>query len=177
MMGGEKAQMADNEFSYDQWVAEALRGVLRRALTETARNGLPGDHHFYINFRTSDEGVTMPPFLRAQYPHEITIALQHQFEGLSVDEAGFDVRLSFGGRKHDLRVPFDAVTSFADPSVSFGLQIVTETEDGPAAEEESEDASSPPQADDNEPDEDDGDGAGRPAASAEVIALDSFRKH
>lgn len=174
MMGGEKAQMADNEFSYDKWVAEALRGVLRRALIETARNGLPGDHHFYINFRTSDEGVTIPPFLRAQYPNEITIALQHQFDGLSVDEAGFDVRLSFGGRKHDLHVPFEAVTSFADPSVNFGLQIVTAATNGPA---EAKQTSSPLQADENREDEAGGDEAARPVVSAEVIALDSFRKH
>ncbi len=136
MMGVEKAHMQDNGFAYDRWVADALRGVLRRALTETALNGLPGDHHFYINFRTSEEGVRIPDLLRAQYPDEITIVLQHQFEGLSLDEAGFDVTLSFSGKKHDLRVPFDAVISFADPSVNFGLQIEAEAEGGTVMEDE-----------------------------------------
>jgi hypothetical protein len=185
MMGVEIAQMADNGFSYDQWVADALRGVLRRALTETALNGLPGDHHFYINFRTSDQGVRIPQFLRAQYPNEITIVLQHQFEGLSLDEVGFNVTLSFSGKKHDLRVPFDAVISFADPSVNFGLQIEAETEDGAALEEDAGNASSPLKAIENGPgvdaptpdNDEDGEAAEeRPAASAEVITLDAFRK-
>ena len=115
--------MSEETFPYDQWVNEALRSVLSRALIQLSERGPIGDHHFFINFDTSHEGVDIPGFLRAQYPEEITIVLQHQFEELIIDEQGFEVSLSFSGKKSRLIVPFDAVTSFADPSVNFGLQI------------------------------------------------------
>ena len=115
--------MSEETFPYDEWVNEALRSVLSRALQKLAEHGPIGDHHFFINFDTSHDGVDMPGFLRAQYPEEITIVLQHQFEELIIDEQGFEVSLSFSGKKSHLTVPFDAVTSFADPSVNFGLQI------------------------------------------------------
>ncbi len=115
--------MSEETFPYDQWVNEALRSVLSRALKQLAENGPIGDHHFFINFNTTNDGVEIPGFLRAQYPEEITIVLQHQFENLIIDEHGFEVTLSFSGKKSRLCVPFDAVTSFADPSVNFGLQI------------------------------------------------------
>ena len=115
--------MSEETFPYDQWVNEALRSVLSRALKQLAENGPIGDHHFFINFNTTNEGVEIPGFLRAQYPEEITIVLQHQFENLLIDDQGFEVTLSFSGKKSRLCVPFDAVTSFADPSVNFGLQI------------------------------------------------------
>ncbi len=115
--------MSEETFPYDQWVNEALRSVLSRALIQLSERGPVGDHHFFINFDTSHEGVDIPGFLRAQYPEEITIVLQHQFEELIIDEQGFEVSLSFSGKKSRLKVPFDAVTSFADPSVNFGLQI------------------------------------------------------
>ena len=115
--------MSEETFPYDQWVNEALRSVLSRALKQLAENGPIGDHHFFINFNTTQDGVEIPGFLRAQYPEEITIVLQHQFENLIIDEQGFEVTLSFSGKKSRLCVPFDAVTSFADPSVNFGLQI------------------------------------------------------
>jgi len=115
--------MSEETFPYDQWVNEALRSVLSRALKQLAENGPIGDHHFFINFNTTDDDVEIPGFLRAQYPEEITIVLQHQFESLIIDDQGFEVTLSFSGKKSRLCVPFDAVTSFADPSVNFGLQI------------------------------------------------------
>lgn len=115
--------MSEETFPYDQWVNEALRSVLSRALKQLAENGPIGDHHFFINFNTTHESVEIPGFLRAQYPEEITIMLQHQFENLIIDDEGFEVTLSFSGKKSRLCVPFDAVTSFADPSVNFGLQI------------------------------------------------------
>ncbi|MBT3916955.1 MAG: hypothetical protein HOF23_11320 [Rhodospirillaceae bacterium] len=115
--------MSEETFPYDQWVNEALRSVLSRALKQLAENGPIGDHHFFINFNTTDDDVEIPGFLRAQYPEEITIVLQHQFENLIIDDQGFEVTLSFSGKKSRLCVPFDAVTSFADPSVNFGLQI------------------------------------------------------
>jgi uncharacterized protein len=115
--------MSEEIFPYDQWVNEALRSVLSRALKQLSERGPVGDHHFFINFDTSHEGVDIPGFLRAQYPEEITIVLQHQFDDLVIEDHGFEVSLSFSGKKSLLKVPFDAVTSFADPSVNFGLQI------------------------------------------------------
>ncbi len=115
--------MSEETFPYDEWVNEALRSVLSRALKQLSERGPIGEHHFFINFDTSHEGVEIPGFLRAQYPEEITIVLQHQFEELIVGDQGFEVSLSFNGKKSHLKVPFDAVTSFADPSVNFGLQI------------------------------------------------------
>ena len=115
------------QFDYDDWVQDALRGVLRRALETLAASREPGEHHFYINFQTAHPDVSVPGFLRTQYPEEITVVLQHQFEDLHVDESGFEVTLSFSGQRYRLIVPFAAVTSFADPSVNFALQMGHET--------------------------------------------------
>jgi hypothetical protein len=115
--------MSDDRYPYDEWVNLALQGVLRRALKTLATQGFTGDHHLFISFDTNHPDVRMPGFLRAQYPDEITIVLQHQFEDLQVDEDFFQVSLSFNGQKHRLNVPFSAIRSFADPSVHFGLQI------------------------------------------------------
>ena len=120
----------NGQFDYDDWVQDALRGVLRQALEALAASQEPGEHHFYINFQTTHSGVSIPGFLRAQYPEEVTIVLQHQFEDLYVEESGFEVTLSFSGQRHRLIVPFTAVTSFADPSVNFGLQLGQQTMTG-----------------------------------------------
>ena len=115
--------MTDTEYPYHQWVNEAFLDIFRRALTQLSNSGPSGDHHFFIDINTSFKGVNIPKFLRNQYPEKITIVLQHQFENLIVDELGFEVSLSFGGKKSKLKVPFAAVISFADPSVNFGLQL------------------------------------------------------
>lgn len=115
--------MTEDAFPYDSWVSDALQGVLRTALSHLKRHGFFGDHHFYINFDTTAPQVRMPGFLRAQYPEEITIVLQHQFDDLVIEAEFFEVTLSFSGQKQRLHIPFDAVKSFADPSVNFGLQI------------------------------------------------------
>jgi len=115
--------MTDDLYVYEKWVSEALQGVLKTALNQLAASGFTGEHHFYINFDTSHDGVRMPGFLRAQYPEEITIVLQHQFQDLVVEDDAFDVTLSFNGQKQHLHIPYDAVNSFADPSVNLGLQI------------------------------------------------------
>lgn len=109
--------------SYDSLVEDALRSVVGRALTFVAEHGLPGDHHLYITFRTEHGGVVMPAFLRERYPAEMTIVLQHQFWGLDVGRDAFAVTLSFNDQPQRLTVPYDAVLSFADPSVRFGLQF------------------------------------------------------
>jgi hypothetical protein len=125
--------MAD-QIRYDLLTQQALRGVVRSVLTDTAKKGLPGDHHFYISFDTRAEGVHLSDRLRAQYPDEMTIILQHQFWDLKVGDEEFEVGLSFGGVPERLTVPFEAINGFFDPSVQFGLQFeeVTEGEERPA---------------------------------------------
>jgi len=115
--------MSVDHFRYDILAQEALRGVVRTVLTDTARNGLQGDHHFFISFNTRAEGVRLSPRLREQYPEEMTIILQHQFWDLKVSEDGFEVGLSFAGMAERLSVPFAAIKSFIDPSVQFALQF------------------------------------------------------
>jgi uncharacterized protein len=115
--------MAVDLFHYDKMVETALRGVAREALSRAARDGLRGGHHFYISFRTGASGVALPPQLMAKFPEEMTIVLQHQFWGLEVGERVFSVTLSFSGRMERLTIPFSAITTFADPSVKFGLQF------------------------------------------------------
>jgi uncharacterized protein len=124
--------MADH-IRYDLLTQQALRNVVRDVLTDVAKKGLPGDHHFYIAFDTRAEGVRISERLRAQYPEEITIILQHQFWDLAVTEQGFEVGLSFGGIPEMLGVPFAAINGFFDPSVQFGLQF-EEIGEGQAAQ-------------------------------------------
>jgi hypothetical protein len=115
--------MAVDHIRYDLLAQTALRGVLRTVLSDAAKNGLPGDHHFYITFDTRSEGVRLSQRMRAQYPEEMTIVLQHQFWDLTVSDEGFEVGLSFGGVPERLGIPFAVVKSFFDPSVEFGLQF------------------------------------------------------
>lgn len=115
--------MADDLIRYDLLVQEALRGVVRKVLTDAARDGLVGEHHFYVSFRTEAPGVRMSQALREKYPQDMTIVLQHQFWDLGVTEHAFEVGLSFSGVPERLLVPFDALTGFFDPSVQFGLKF------------------------------------------------------
>ena len=117
--------MSVDHIRYDLLTQEALRSVLRRVLQDAADKGLPGDHHFYISFNTAVPGVRLSKRLRAQYPEEMTIVLQHQFRSLSVGDQAFEVGLSFSGVNEHLVVPFDAIKRFFDPSVQFGLQFET----------------------------------------------------
>jgi hypothetical protein len=125
--------MPVDHIRYDLLAQEALRSVVRHVLADVAKNGVPGEHHFYVTFDTTAPGVKMSQRLRAQYPEEMRVVLQHQFWDLSVTEEAFDVGLSFGGVPERLFVPFVAVTAFVDPSVQFALQFTTipEAESGP----------------------------------------------
>jgi hypothetical protein len=116
---------------YDLLVQNALKGVVRTILSDAARDGLRGDQHFYISFRTDFPGVRLSTQLRERYPREITIILQHQFWDLTVGEHAFEVGLSFAGVPERLAVPFEALVGFFDPSVQFGLKFEVE---GDAAE-------------------------------------------
>jgi len=188
-------KMAVDHIRYDLLTQDALRSVVRRVLLDAARNGLPGDHHFYITFATKAEGVQISPRVQAQYPEEMTVVLQHQFWDLTVTDERFQVGLSFSGVAERLSIPFTAIKAFFDPSVQFGLQFEEVTaagdsaaaEDGTKAQTGSPEASPAarrleavpsdaaaagggPQDDDDPPARPDGTGGG------EVVQLDRFRK-
>ncbi len=152
-------------------VEDALRGVLRDSLI-ASQDGLPGDHHFYITFRTRHPGVDISEHIRARYPDEMTIVLQHQYWGLEVTPEWFEVTLSFNRVNERLHIPFAAVTAFADPSAKFGLQFQADTSIETDGEDSAETALfEAPEA--KKPDVP----APAPAeAGGQVIALDAFRK-
>jgi len=165
--------MPVEELRYDKMVEEALRSVVRDALTLAAEQGLPGDHHFYVTFKTHQAGVALPDHVKARHPDEMTIVLQHQFWDLEVNQDYFAVTLSFSGKSERLVIPFAAITGFADPSAKFGLQFQAipggdddEDEDdgedgldGATTDDESSPPPTPPEGDDGK-----------------VVALDRFRK-
>jgi hypothetical protein len=156
------------ELDYAWLTQNAMRGVVRDVLAITKELGdLPGEHHFYIEFDTTLDGVQIADRLRAQYPERMTIVLQHQFEGLEVDEDHFEVVLKFKGTPEKLFVPFSAVTQFADPSASFVLQFQPLEGETQAAEDNLE-----PQAEDEPTDPD----TTPPSGGADVVSLDRFRK-
>jgi hypothetical protein len=115
--------MAVDHIRYDILAQEALRGVVRSVLRGVAKDGLPGDHHFYISFDTRADGVRLSARMLEQYPEEMTVVLQHQFWDLLVTDDGFEVGVSFDGIPERLAVPFAAVKGFFDPSVQFGLRF------------------------------------------------------
>lgn len=115
--------MAKDQIRYDLLTQDALRQVIRRVLSDAAREGLPGDHHFYVSFRTGDPGVRLSQRMRASYPEEMTIVLQHQFWDLQVSDQTFEVGLAFAGVPEKLLVPLSAITGFFDPSVEFGVKF------------------------------------------------------
>ncbi|SLN70238.1 SspB family protein [Oceanibacterium hippocampi] len=158
--------MNQESLDYNEMVESALRSVLRRALLVAATEGMPGEHHFYVTFRTHFPGVRIPPYLRARYPEEMTIVLQHQFWELTVEEEGFSVGLSFNKVQEQLVIPYAAVTAFADPSVQFGLQFNVPSGAAPPAPEPAGDDAPSPQENEKP----------RPAEGAEVVTLDAFRK-
>lgn len=172
----------DSLIRYDLMVQEALRHVIKEALNLAASEGLPGEHHYYITFSTTHPGVDMPDSLRAQYPEEMTIVLQHQFWQLSVGEAEFSVTLSFSGVPQTLIVPYTAVSAFADPHVRFGLQFhpVEEEEASAAAKEDGPDETTDDQAQPGgEPEKAQEAGTGETEDDGEattVVSLDTFRR-
>ena len=132
--GDSELNAPESLLPYDRWTEDCLRQVVVRALAHAGAEGMPGEHHFYITFRTDHPGVAIPARLRAQYPAEMTIVLQHQFWDLKVDPAAmlFSVGLSFGGVASTLRIPLSAMTAFADPFVQFGLRFRAEAVPAPA---------------------------------------------
>lgn len=147
---------------YGNLMHRAMRGLIQTVLNDVAANGLPGAHHFFITFDTTAEGVEIADWLRARYPAEMTIVIQHWFENLVVTDEGFSITLSFGNSPEPLVIPFDALRTFVDPSVEFGLRFETHEQD----EDDEEDESDGPE---DEPDP--------PQQDAQVVRLDQFRKH
>ena len=145
---------------YGNLMHRAMRGLIQTVLKDVAANGLPGAHHFFITFDTTVEGVEMASWLRARYPAEMTIVVQHWFENLIVTDDGFSITLNFGNNPEPMVIPFDAVRTFVDPSVEFGLRFETHEEEDDEDEEDDgpEDDPTPPQGD------------------AQILRLDRFRK-
>lgn len=198
--------MPKDLMQYDKLAQQALRGVVRASLEIVKKDGLPGDHHFYIAFATKAPGVQVSDRLRTQHPDEMTIILQHQYWDLEVTPERFSITLSFNNVSETLVVPFDAVKGFYDPSVQFGLQFDTNAGDTSAAEastadksasaagkaansaiavtgeEETADPEQQTEADDAAAEDKTGDQAtpamtGKEAVGGgEVVSLDAFRK-
>ncbi|HLJ69890.1 MAG TPA: ClpXP protease specificity-enhancing factor SspB [Roseiarcus sp.] len=179
---------------YDLLVQDALRAVVRRVLSDAARNGLPGEHHFNISFKTQAPGVALPAAIRQKYPDEMTIILQHEFWDLAVEADGFEVSLNFSRRPERLKIPFDAIVGFSDPSVPFGFKL--EPREQAAASAPALEKQEPPPAPLAKPQpaplpapaaKPAASGASRPAAgetrktpekddATKVVSIDAFRK-
>ncbi len=182
---------------YDAKVQEALRSVVHSVLSDAAKDGLKGEHHFYISFRTQDEGVNIPQHLSARFPEEMTIVMQHKFWGLKVRDDFFEIVLSFNQQPETLVIPFSSIVGFVDPSVQFALQFHDNVEGdnddeglvdthnlddaeayltegsplkGPQADQDSDDIATAPKAT-NSKDDTKGDASG-----GNVVTLDAFRK-
>ncbi|MDO5528262.1 MAG: ClpXP protease specificity-enhancing factor SspB [Paracoccus sp. (in: a-proteobacteria)] len=155
---------------YGSMMHRAMQGLIAEVLAQVAANGLPGDHHFYITFDTTEDGVEMADWLRERYPSEMMIVIQHWYENLTVAEDHFAVTLNFGNSPEPMVIPFDAVRTFVDPSVEFGLRFETQDSAGDTIEAEEAPAleGSP-----SEPVAEDGGEAGH---SADVVSLDKWRK-
>jgi len=127
--------MSEDRIGYNAMVEEAMRSVVRKAIELAASEGLPGEHHFYITFRTDHPDAKLPDHLHKRYPREMTIVLQHQFWNLTIDDEKLEVDLSFNQKLERLRVPLDALITFADPSVNFGLQFHPSSPEGEAEDD------------------------------------------
>lgn len=149
-----------DKIDYDVLISNNLLGVVKDALSIASEQGLPGENHFYITFKTKAAGVKIPKMLQIQYPENMTIVLQHQFSALTVDKDKFSVELVFGGVPYTLVIPFKAITYFADPYAKFGLSFEAPEHATPLEEVEIKDTSQKSQ---NTP--------------AEIISIDKFRKH
>jgi hypothetical protein len=165
VMDDDRKEQPESLLPYERWTQQALREVVALAIEHAAVEGLPGGHHFYISFRTDAPGVVIPQRVRAQYPREMTIVLQHQFWDLSYDRQNraISVGLSFGGVPSSLTIPLDAVVEFADPHIRYGLRFQPlEAEAAPDAGLDAPDAAEPV--------------AAAPTEPAQVVSLDAFRR-
>ena len=154
--------MAD-EIDYGNLMHNAMRSLIQDVLAEVKTNGLPGEHHFFITFDTNHAEVEMAPWLKERYPSEITVVMQHWYDDLEVRDDGFSVTLNFGDTPEHLVIPYEAILTFVDPSVEFGLKFESSVE-----EESTEDQGIPTSDEDNRDD--------IKKDTGEIVSLDSFRK-
>ncbi|MBN8632389.1 MAG: hypothetical protein J0L76_16230 [Rhodobacterales bacterium] len=146
---------------YGNLMHRAMRSLIQSVLTEVAEHGLPGAHHFFITFDTTHPDVQIADWLKERYPTEMTVVIQHWFENLAVNDEGFSITLNFGNNPEPMVIPFDALRTFVDPSVEFGLRFETQEQD-----------------DDDEDEEVDIEVEEEPTRQdAEIVSLDKFRKH
>ena len=153
-----------NTIDYGNLMHRAMRGLIQQVLENVAKTGLPGNHHFFVTFDTMHPDVEIADWLSDRYPGEMTVVIQHWFANLDVTDEGFTITLNFGDNPETLYIPYDAIKTFVDPSVEFGLRF--KTQDEPTAITEA------PMHEMAEPDDT------KPAArkEAEVVSLDKFRK-
>ncbi|MEL6644267.1 MAG: ClpXP protease specificity-enhancing factor SspB [Pseudomonadota bacterium] len=145
---------------YGNLMHGAMRGLIQKVLSDVAEGGLPGNHHFFITFDTMHPDVEIADWLSDRYPDEMTVVMQHWFDNLDVTDEGFSVTLNFGDTPEPLYIPYDAIRTFVDPSVEFGLRFETQ-------EDDDEEDAPPPVATDETPSE---------PKDAEIVSLDKFRK-
>jgi uncharacterized protein len=145
---------------YGNLMHRAMRGLIQSVLSDVAKHGLPGAHHFFITFDTQHPGVVIADWLKERYPTEMTVVLQQWFEDLTVTDEGFSVTLNFGNSPEPMLIPFDALRTFVDPSVEFGLRFETQEQEEDEDEEEDIEVEEEPERHD-----------------AEIVSLDQFRKH
>ena len=167
MKGTQKGQTVSQKIDYGNLMHEAMRGLIQKVLTRVAKNGLPGKHHFFITFDTMHPDVELADWLSDRYPGEMTVVLEHWFENLTVNDDGFAVTLSFGDNPEPIYVPYDAIRTFVDPSVEFGLRF--ETQDDDFDDDDLDDDDEAPMVEMAEPEDE-------PRKEAEVVSLDKFRK-
>jgi hypothetical protein len=156
-----KGRLMARSIDYGNLMHRAMRGLIQSVLTEVAEEGLPGAHHFFITFDTTHPDVQIADWLKERYPTEMTVVIQHWFENLSVTDEGFSVTLNFGNNPEPMVIPFDALRTFVDPSVEFGLRFETQEQD-----EDEDDEDIEVEAEDEPVRQD-----------AEIVSLDQFRKH
>lgn len=149
---------------YGNLMHRAMRGLIQSVLTEVAEHGLPGAHHFFITFDTTHPEVQIADWLKERYPTEMTVVIQHWYENLAVTDDGFSITLNFGNNPEPMVIPFDALRTFVDPSVEFGLRFETQEQDEEDDEDDTEDIEVEVE---EEPVRQD----------AEIVSLDQFRKH
>ena len=160
--GFKEKNMAD-EIDYGNLMHNAMRSLIQEVLTEVKNNGLPGEHHFFITFDTNHAGIEMASWLKDRYPTEITVVMQHWYDDLEVKDDGFSVTLNFGDTPEHLVIPYEAILTFVDPSVEFGLRFETNEED--------EDTDDQKPTVSKESDKDD-----TKKETGQVVSLDNFRK-
>lgn len=155
---------SNQTIDYGNLMHKAMRGLINEVLGDIAANGLPGNHHFFVTFDTMHPDVEIADWLSDRYPGEMTIVIQHQYEDLNVTDAGFAITLAFGDIPEPLYIPYDAIKTFVDPSVEFGLRFETNEDD-----DDQDDAPEAPMEVMADPED-------TPKKDAEVVSLDQFRK-